>query len=429
VFPSVRFVPGNDTKPFSTTPDDPSGFEGAGFSHAQIDGLMEFIQSEYERIMSTAPDGMAELARVPSTVNVYSLRNDPVSAANPDIFKGCHKQILCPPRVTRKPDGKFCASMPCEHTLVGLALQCSPDDLTDQMKRESLQFITGHELVHLITRRGISSLMKSRLEALTDPIVQHVYQRSCSENSLTNIEEFGWDSESLQSTTGFAEPDCAMATYYPPAIMALYLATPHALRGIALESIWNIWKILMEESNSTGSFPLGNDIRSAILDVLQERSEQVLAHPCFRPLREGPNVCAISAKDHSCSVALPLLVKRIPSFGMDAQGNFQNTFAEVRPFANRVPYAQRLHDRTGNVLSQVRMNGMLGDVETWSYDTWLEKIRSSKHFPTLRKMMGPKMTFEVPGLKPITVVRSRNDPYNRNEVWQQMAARWVARGV
>ncbi len=390
---------------------------------------MELIQGEYERILGTAPEGLGELAGVPSTVNVYSLVHYPIAKANPNIFKACLSQDLCTPRVTRKPNGRVSASMPCEHNLIGLGIQCSPDDLTDQKRKEALQFVIGHELTHLITRKGISTLMRSRLEALTDPILQQIYGKSCGGDSLADIEEFGWDAQSLQSTTGFAEPDCAMVPYYPPAIMALYLATPLALRGIAIESIWKIWKILMEEVHSTGFFPLANDIRSAILNVLQERGERVLANPCFLPFREGPNVCAISATDRSCSLAIPLVINRLPSFGIDAQGHFQNTYAEVHPYANRIPYSHRLHDHEGKVLQRVRINGNLGDVETWSYGTWMAKMQSSPQFPILKQMMGSTMTFEIPELRPIHIVRSENDPYGRVEAWNQSAAGWVARGT
>lgn len=384
---------------------------------------MEFIRNEFEEIAGNVPPDIAELTHVPPHIPVYSLsRNIHPRNLKRSHVKGTVRHVPEFPTITRKSDGRAFATFHRKQTIEALGLLCDPGMLSDSRKREAYRCLVGHELTHIITDMGISRYMRSINEALTDALVQQRYgNATISGESLTDITLFKWDGTSIQSTTGFAPPDCADIRWNAMSASALYLASPHALRGIATEKVWQIWKILLEEGEKTGCYPLRNDIRNAILTVLQDDGHAVLRNPCFQDLREGANVFSINSEDKSCALAVSFDVIPDPTFGIDAQGVYQPICCSARPSEKRIPFLSRVYGKDEKRIPDITISATMGNIQGWSFSTFLDQTRASPNFPTLEKKLGSRIDVEVPGLRPIEIRQSANDPHVRRvPVWEEM---------
>lgn len=369
---------------------------------------MEFLGQEMDELLQSVPESIRQLSHLPPEIPTYSLAQHPlVQEAGMQLHGGIATDVMTA-RVTQHPSGKTTACVPRKEKLSGLGIHYPPTVLSDAKSRKALQLTNGHEMFHAITRMGVSGWMRSVNEALTDPLVQARYGNTgIPGQSLADINAFHWDGKSIQSTTGFMPPDCANVSFSKQGFNALYISSPHALRGIAAEQVWKIWELLLEDGESTGCYPLVSDVRNAILSVLQETGERVLGNPCFQSVKAGNHVFSISAEDLSCSVAIPLQVSRNPAYGVDSKGTFNATVATVHPYAKQIPYTLIAQEKDGGV--ELSAGGRLGKIEPWSYTSLRELLNRSPLYPHAVETV-PRMELRIPGLRPLVILESENDP-------------------
>ena len=418
----MRIVPGTNVDLRQTTPSDPSGFRDAGLTPAGIEGLMEFIQEECDQLIARVPQGVMYVAHVPETLQTFSMHRDCITAA-----PGSISHALPSVRIARREGGRAFGSVPCNAEVYGMGIRCDASTMADATKRDALRHVVRHEILHVVTNRGINPWMRSRNEALAEPLMQGLYGVGSSvEGTLANPDKYGWDASKLQFSGGFAEPDLARATFRVPGpVDALYLSAPLALRGIAVEQVWKIWQVLLTDVEVSGNYPCSAEIRSAILDVLQEDGERVLQNPCFQPVQMGTHVFALSAQDDSCAITVPMQVTPDPTFGLDAQGVFHEHHCTFGGLHNRLPYQLFFHDRANNRIPGIHVDGTLGRKEPMSYQTILDRFTGNPDFQRslAHVRLGNRMTLEVPGLEPVMLRKSPNDPQVRR------AEEWFPEGV
>lgn len=289
----------------------------------------------------------------------------------------------------------------------GLRFGIQPDRPLAEMRAEA-----GHELIHVLTRFGIHTHMRSPLEALTARIEKLYYGDERAANGLQGSHP--WNPDRYSSTTGLRPPDFAETGLCFGAVESLYLSSYTDADALSAEQAWNIWTVLNAQGAQIGMMPKFQDIERALLEHGQENGQRVLQKASFQPMQEGLQHFAFGTGTN----AVPGDFARVYSFQVGKHADFGNIDPQTgvrreRIFETRnlagARYQHLFYDKKNRPIQEIKAEGMLEHQHDFTFDGMMTRVSSSREAMTvLNSKMGNRMGIAIQGL-PVIVLQKESD--------------------